>query len=448
MTKLFGTDGIRGLANKDPITPEMGQKLGRALVMFCQDKGMEPILVIGRDTRVSGEMLENALVNGARSVGGKVYSLGVIPTPGVAYLTRELVGGVGVVVSASHNPYEYNGFKVFSREGFKLSLDEEAEVESLLHSNSDSPPKANDGSLEVVNDAQERYISFLEKTFPGDMILGDMKIILDCANGATYQIAPALFERLKAKATPLFSTPNGENINTDCGSQHTETLRQKVIEAEADVGLAFDGDGDRLVAIDEKGDQLTGDQLLTICAKRLKDKGKLKNNRVVSTIMSNMGFAVALKEFGIEQIATKVGDRYVMEEMRAREANLGGEDSGHLIFFDYHTTGDGLISALQIIRAIKTFNKPLSELSIMMKVFPQILINVQVKTKPDILKVPALTEEIQRIEKVLGKKGRVLVRYSGTEPVCRVMVEGENQETIERCANEIAGVVDAALNTQ
>lgn len=446
MEKLFGTDGIRGLANRDPITPAMGQNLGRALVYFCRERDIEPVLVIGRDTRASGEMLEKALVTGAGSVGGKVYGLGIMPTPGVAYLTRELGGGVGVVVSASHNPFEYNGFKVFSGEGFKLSLDEETEVESLIHSTSDSLSKERDGALKVVKDAKERYITFLENTFPDDMILGDMRIILDCANGATYQIAPALFKRLKARVSTLFLSPDGENINRDCGSQHTESLKQKVIEAGADVGLAFDGDGDRLVAIDEKGDQLTGDQLLTICAKRLKDEGKLKNNLVVSTIMSNMGFSIALKEFGVAQISTKVGDRYVMEEMRAREANLGGEDSGHLIFFDHHTTGDGLLSALQIIRAIKAYNKPLSELSKMMKVFPQILINVQVGTKPDISMVPALAEEVKRVEKVLGERGRVLVRYSGTEPVCRVMVEGENRETIDRCANDIADVVDKTLN--
>jgi phosphoglucosamine mutase len=297
-----------------------------------------------------------------------------------------------------------------------------------------------------LEDARERYVSFIEKTVPEDMIMGDMKIILDCANGATYQVAPALFEKLNARTTILFSSPDGENINRGCGSQHTETLQQKVIEERADVGLAFDGDGDRLVAIDEKGNPLRGDQVLTICAKMLKDEGKLKNDLVVSTIMSNMGFSLAMKEFGIEQVSVKVGDRYVMEEMRVRGANLGGEDSGHLIFFDYHTTGDGLLSALQVIRAIKTFNKPLSELSAMMKVFPQTLMNVQVRTKPDIEKVPALVREIERVESELGEKGRVLVRYSGTEPVCRVMVEGEHRETIEKCASEIADVVDKTLN--
>jgi phosphoglucosamine mutase len=446
MVKLFGTDGIRGLANRDPITPELGQSLGRALVFFCRNKAIEPILVIGRDTRSSGEGLEHAVAAGARSVGGKVYGLGEIPTPGVAYLTRELGGGGGIVISASHNPYEYNGFKVFSREGVKLSLEEEAELESLIHSASGPIPKEDHGSLTVLEDARERYVSFIEKTVPEDMIMGDMKIILDCANGATYQVAPALFEKLNARTTILFSSPDGENINRGCGSQHTETLQQKVIEERADVGLAFDGDGDRLVAIDEKGNPLRGDQVLTICAKMLKDEGKLKNDLVVSTIMSNMGFSLAMKEFGIEQVSVKVGDRYVMEEMRVRGANLGGEDSGHLIFFDYHTTGDGLLSALQVIRAIKTFNKPLSELSAMMKVFPQTLMNVQVRTKPDIEKVPALVREIERVESELGEKGRVLVRYSGTEPVCRVMVEGEHRETIEKCASEIADVVDKTLN--
>jgi phosphoglucosamine mutase len=445
LVKLFGTDGIRGIVNRDPITPEQGQNLGRALVFFCKEKGIEPICVIGRDTRASGEMLEDAVVSGARSVGGIVYSLGEIPTPGVALLARELGGGVGIVISASHNPHEYNGFKVFSRKGLKLSLAEEAEVEALIHAAPGARPKETRGSLKILEDAPERYISFLEKTFPEDLALGDMKIVLDCANGATYQIAPALFERLGNKTTTLFSSPNGENINKNCGSLHTECLRQTVIKKGADVGLAFDGDGDRLVAIDEKGEPLTGDQLLTICAKMLKEKEELKHNLVVSTVMSNMGFSIALRDLGIEQVSTKVGDRYVMEEMRARQASLGGEDSGHLIFSDHHTTGDGLLSALQILRAMKTFNKPLSELATLMKVFPQTLINVPVRTKPDISKVPVLAGEIERVEKALGEKGRVLVRYSGTEPVCRVMVEGEKEEQIKTCAKRIAHMVEKTL---
>ena len=446
MSKLFGTDGIRGIAYRDPITPEMGQRLGRALVFFCKNRNIDPILVIGRDTRASGEALERAVVSGAGSVGGQIYDLGEMPTPGVAFLTRDLGAGVGVVISASHNPYEYNGFKVFTGEGLKLSLEEESELETLILASPASSEKEDPSFAKVVEDASERYIAFLKKTFPEDLSLKGLKIVLDCANGATHKIAPTLFKRLETDVSTLFSQPDGENINKDCGSEHPESLAHKVLMMRADVGLAFDGDGDRLVAVDEKGNPLSGDQLLTICAKMLKEMEGLRNDLVVSTVMSNMGFSVALKKLGVKQVSTKVGDRHVMEEMRALQANLGGEDSGHLIFSDYHTTGDGLLSALQILRAIKTFKKPLSELSTLMKVFPQTLINVPVVKKPVISEVPALVEEIKRVEEKLGDKGRVLVRYSGTEPVCRVMVEGERRDTIETYAREIAGVVTKTLN--
>ena len=446
MSKLFGTDGIRGIAYRDPITPALGQRLGRALVFFCKNRNIDPILVIGRDTRASGEALERAVVSGAGSVGGQIYDLGEMPTPGVAFLTRDLGAGVGVVISASHNPYEYNGFKVFTGEGLKLSLEEESELETLILASPASSEKEDPSFAKVVEDASERYIAFLKKTFPEDLSLKGLKIVLDCANGATHKIAPTLFKRLETDVSTLFSRPDGENINKDCGSEHPESLAHKVLMMRADVGLAFDGDGDRLVAVDEKGNPLSGDQLLTICAKMLKEMEGLRNDLVVSTVMSNMGFSVALKKLGVKQVSTKVGDRHVMEEMRALQANLGGEDSGHLIFSDYHTTGDGLLSALQILRAIKTFKKPLSELSTLMKVFPQTLINVPVVKKPVISEVPALVEEIKRVEEKLGDKGRVLVRYSGTEPVCRVMVEGERRDTIETYAREIAGVVTKTLN--
>ena len=446
MSKLFGTDGIRGIAYRDPITPALGQRLGRALVFFCKNRNIDPILVIGRDTRASGEALERAVVSGAGSVGGQIYDLGEMPTPGVAFLTRDLGAGVGVVISASHNPYEYNGFKVFTGEGLKLSLEAESELETLILASPASSEKEDPSFAKVVEDASERYIAFLKKTFPEDLSLKGLKIVLDCANGATHKIAPTLFKRLETDVSTLFSRPDGENINKDCGSEHPESLAHKVLMMRADVGLAFDGDGDRLVAVDEKGNPLSGDQLLTICAKMLKEMEGLRNDLVVSTVMSNMGFSVALKKLGVKQVSTKVGDRHVMEEMRALQANLGGEDSGHLIFSDYHTTGDGLLSALQILRAIKTFKKPLSELSTLMKVFPQTLINVPVVKKPVISEVPALVEEIKRVEEKLGDKGRVLVRYSGTEPVCRVMVEGERRDTIETYAREIAGVVTKTLN--
>ena len=446
MSKLFGTDGIRGIAYQDPITPELGWKLGRALVVLCRNRRMDPVLVIGRDTRTSGVALERAVVSGAGSAGGQIYTLGEIPTPGVAFFAREQGAGFGVVISASHNPHEYNGFKIFTGEGLKLCLEEEAELETLIPATPAVSEKEDAGSAKVVADASERYVSFLKNTLPQDLSLKGMKIVLDCANGATYKIAPMLFEGLELDVTTLFSHPNGENINKDCGSQYPEALGRKVVMEDADAGLAFDGDGDRLVAVDERGDPLTGDHLLTICAKMLKERGELKNNIVVSTVMSNMGFSVALREFGIKQVATKVGDRHVMEEMRALQANLGGEDSGHLIFSDYHTTGDGLLSALQILKAVKIFKRPLSELSTLMKVFPQTLINVPVVKKPEISEVPLLVQEIKRAEEMLGENGRVLVRYSGTEPVCRIMVEGERKDAIEMYAREIADVVTKTLN--
>ncbi|UCF57868.1 MAG: phosphoglucosamine mutase, partial [Deltaproteobacteria bacterium] len=292
----------------------------------------------------------------------------------------------------------------------------------------------------------ERYLSFLQHTLPKESTFKDMKIVLDCANGATYRVAPVLFERMGAEVESLFVTPDGKNINQDCGSQHPETLFANVLEKGADLGLAFDGDGDRLIAVDEKGNVLTGDQVLIICAKTLKDRGQLKNNLVVSTVMSNMGFRVALKDLGIEHISTKVGDRYVLEEMRSRKAILGGEESGHIIFLQHHTTGDGLLSALQLVSAVQASDQSLSHVSSLMTLFPQVLVNVPVKIKPEISSVPELVEALQKVETSLGQRGRVLLRYSGTEPVCRVMVEGERQEEIDEYARQIAEVIKQQLN--
>jgi phosphoglucosamine mutase len=440
MAKLFGTDGIRGIATREPITTEIAFKLGRSAILFCKRKGLRPTIVIGRDTRESGEMLEHSLVSGVLSAGGEAFRIGEIPTPGVAFLTRELGGGAGIVISASHNPHEYNGFKVFSHEGFKLSNDEETEIEGLILSEVTPPPHKYPGKAEYIGDAWKRYVSFLKKTLSGNKPLRNMKIVIDCANGATWKAGPALFEGLGARIEVLFADPDGKNINLNCGSQYTETLRKKVLETGFEAGLAFDGDGDRLIAVDEKGRVLTGDQVLTICAKMLKNKGLLKNNLVVSTVMSNMGLRFALKDLGIEHASSPVGDRYVMEKMRAKGAVLGGEDSGHVIFLDHHTTGDGLISALQLLAAIKVFEQPLSELANLMTVFPQTLINVPVKIKPDISSVPELAGVIKNVERKMGERGRVLVRYSGTEPVLRIMVEGEKEKDVERFSGNIAEV--------
>ncbi|MBN1832687.1 MAG: phosphoglucosamine mutase [Deltaproteobacteria bacterium] len=448
MRGLFGTDGIRGVFNQEPITEEMGYRLGRAVVEYFKGKEGYSRIVLGRDTRLSGEVLESAVASGVLSKGGNPLLLGEIPTPGVAFITRDIGADAGIVISASHNPYEYNGFKIFSGEGYKLTDKEEIKIENLLLSEAAHGPLEKlpeENHAEPADDLEERYIGFLQHTLPGERLFKDMRIILDCANGATYHVAPILFERMGAQVEALFVSPDGKNINEGCGSQHPETLSARVVEKGADLGLAFDGDGDRLIAVDEKGNVLTGDQILTICAKTLKDRGDLKNNLVVSTVMSNMGFRIALDGLGIDHVATDVGDRYVLEEMRGRGGVFGGEDSGHIIFLQYHTTGDGLLSALQLVSAVVSSGVPLSTLSQLMSVYPQVLVNVPVKNKPELSSIPEVQKAMKRVENGLGQRGRVLLRYSGTEPLCRVMVEGEVQEEINARAQEIADVIRERL---
>ncbi len=449
MRKLFGTDGIRGIFNEEPVTLEMGHKVGRAVVRYFGREDTQPRIVVGRDARLSGKPLQDALVSGILSLKAEPVLVGEFPTPGLAYVTWDLGVEAGIMISASHNPYEYNGFKIFSHEGYKLGDEAESQIEDLIFS--DTVPalpqeKLALGGEQEMGGAGERYLSFLQHTLRKGYGFENMKIVLDCANGATAHVAPVLFERIGAEVESLFVTPDGKNINQDCGSQHPETLSARVLQTSAHVGIAFDGDGDRMVAVDEKGNVLTGDQVLLICAKTLKDQGELKNNLVVSTVMSNMGFRVALKDLGIGHISTNVGDRYVLEKMRESEAILGGEESGHIIFLQHHTTGDGMLSALQLLSAMKTAGQSLSQLSTLMTVFPQVLINVPVKEKPEFFSVPELVRAQQDVETRLGEKGRVLLRYSGTEPVCRIMVEGERQEEIEEYARQIADVVKKELN--
>jgi phosphoglucosamine mutase len=382
-------------------------------------------------------------------MGAEPVVAGELPTPGVAFVTRDLSADAGIMISASHNPYEYNGFKIFSHEGYKLSDETESQIEDLIFS--DTVSAALEEKLELAGEQEmgqpvERYISFLQHTLSEGDRFENMKIVLDCANGATSRVAPVLFERIGAEVESLFITPDGKNINQDCGSQHPETLSERVLEASAHVGIAFDGDGDRMVAVDEKGNVLTGDQVLLICAKTLKDRGELKNNLVVSTVMSNMGFRVALRDLGVEHMASNVGDRYVLEKMRVSGAILGGEESGHIIFLQHHTTGDGLLSALQLLSAMQTSGQPLSHLSTLMALFPQALISVPVRKKPEFSSVPELLGAQKDVETRLGERGRVLLRYSGTEPVCRIMVEGEHQEEIEEYARQMADVVSILLN--
>jgi len=450
MDRLFGTDGIRGMANSYPITPEVGSRLGRAMVSFCNRQGLEPVFVIGRDTRISGEALERAIVSGILSSHGHVYSAGIFPTPGISFLVRDLGAGAGIVISASHNPYEYNGFKIFSHKGHKLSKKAEMEIENLIRAEEGGlhlPENSYQGRTYTVDDGEERYISFLRNSVSQKYFPEKMKVVLDCANGATYKIAPLLFRHLGADIEVLGAEPDGKNINHNCGSQHTDYLSHRVVALSANVGLAFDGDGDRLVAVDEKGFPLTGDHIMAICARMLKDRGDLKGNMVISTVMSNMGFRFALKKMGIMHMAAQVGDRNVFEEMMAHDVVLGGEESGHIIFLNHHTTGDGLLSALQLLSAMKRFEEPLSRLSGIMDIFPQVMINIPVTTKPDMATVPELVNIIKKVEQELGEKGRVLVRYSGTEPLCRVMVEGKEKKEVQGYARTIAEVVRKCIGS-
>ncbi len=450
MSDLFGTDGIRGVVNIYPITSEMGVRLGRAVIALCKTNGFEPSVVIGNDTRCSGKMLEYAVASGILSATGKVWFAGELPTSGVSCLTRELGCGAGIMISASHNSYEYNGFKVFLSQGYKLSEKEESDLEDLIACFGEGSHNKNisevSGDTVILEDAASRYISFLEKTLPREVVLNGMRVVLDCANGAASMVAPSIFRNLGVETDVICGEPDGRNINRDCGSQHTERLRRRVLEIGADAGLAFDGDADRLIAVNDKGELLTGDQILVICAKMLKDQGRLKNNLVISTVMSNIGFNIALKHLGIDQVATQVGDRQVVQEMRARDAVLGGEESGHIIFMEHHTTGDGLLSAIQLLSAMNLSGRSLSELSGLMTVFPQALVSVRIDEKPDVYTVSEVAEAIREVEKRLGKNGRVLVRYSGTEPVLRVMVEGEDVNTVQGYAHWIGEVAKRNLS--
>ncbi|MBW2038397.1 MAG: phosphoglucosamine mutase [Deltaproteobacteria bacterium] len=448
MGALFGTDGVRGVANEYPMTAEMALNIGRATAHLFKRKGHHARIIIGKDTRISGYMLENALVSGICSMGVDAILLGPMPTPGVAFLTSSMRADAGIVISASHNPFQDNGIKIFSSDGFKLPDEKELEIEELIFSNNMHtlhPSPRELGKAYRIEGAMGRYIVFLKSSFPKEYNLEGMKVVLDCANGATYRVAPETFFELGADVITLFDKPNGENINVECGSQHPETLAEEVVKQNAAVGVAFDGDGDRLIAVDEKGNVLTGDQVIAICAKVMKDTGRLTNNLVVSTVMSNIGLSAALKELGIEQSVTRVGDRYVLEEMRAKGASIGGEESGHVIFLQHHTTGDGIITALQVMAAMAKEQKPLSELAKIMAVFPQKLINIGVKSKPELSTVPEIVRVVEAAEKALGDKGRVLVRYSGTQNMCRVMVEGPTDEATERYCRQIADVVKAKL---
>jgi phosphoglucosamine mutase len=448
MGKLFGTDGVRGVANEYPITAETAMNIGRATAHLFKRKGHHPKIIVGKDTRLSGYMLENALVSGICSMGVDAILVGVIPTPGIAFLTASMRADAGIVISASHNPFQDNGIKIFGSEGFKLPDEKEAAIEEILFANNLHtlhPSPSELGKAYRMEDARGRYIVFLKHAFPKEHSLEGNRIILDCSHGATYRVAPETFNELGADVSTLFDAPNGRNINLNCGSQHPAALAEEVVRTKADVGFAFDGDGDRLIAVDEQGGILTGDQILAVCAGVLKKEGALTHNLVVRTVMSNIGLSVALQSLGIDSVMTKVGDRYVLEEMLARGAAIGGEDSGHLLFLEHHTTGDGIITALQVAAAMKKEGKPLSELAKVMKVFPQVLMNIDVRSRPEIETMPEIMAVIREVEGQLGDQGRVLVRYSGTQNLCRVMVEGPTREETEAHCRKILAVVQTSI---
>jgi phosphoglucosamine mutase len=448
MKKLFGTDGIRGVANEYPMTAEMALRIGRAVVTYFAGAGNDARIVIGRDTRLSGDMLESGIVAGICAAGGNAYLTGALPTPGVSFVTASLKASAGIVISASHNPYYDNGIKIFKGDGYKLSDETEIEIEKMILVENRPAQKLDSrkmGTAQRCQGAQADYLTFLRGTLSGDKPFQGLKIVLDCSNGATYRIAPELFAELGAEVESLAVDPDGININDGCGSEHPEALIQRVLQSRADIGLAFDGDGDRLIAVDETGQVLSGDHILAICARDMKKKGTLKNNLVVTTVMSNLGFGVALKQMQINHEVAQVGDRYVMQRMIASGAVLGGEDSGHMIFADCHTTGDGMLTALKLIEAIQNENKRLSEISTILTVYPQVLINVEVDTKPAIETVPQIMEAIRSAEAELGAQGRVLVRYSGTQPLCRVMVEGPDEAETRSYCQQIADIIKNSI---
>ena len=444
--KLFGTDGVRGVANREPMMVETAMNLGRALAYVLKERkgGKRPRVVIGKDTRLSGYMLENALVAGLCSMGGDALLVGTLPTPGIAVLTIDQKADAGFVISASHNPFQDNGIKLFSRDGFKLPDTEEAAIEQLMADGTLTsllPTAGGIGKSFRVEDALERYIAFCRRTFPAELDLNGLRIVVDCGNGATYKAAPAVFKALGAAVTSLHCTPNGLNINARCGSQHTDALREQVLAERADIGLAFDGDGDRLIVVDETGAELTGDHILAVCAKDLKVHGHLKNNVAVGTVMSNFGLHATMRKLGIELACSAVGDRYVLETMREKGGLLGAEPSGHMIFLDKQTTGDGIVAALQLLAVMRRTGKEMSTLASILKLSPQELVNVDVASRPPLKDLPGVQAAIAAAEKELGRDGRVLVRYSGTQNMCRVMVEGPTEELTSRLARAIVAAL-------
>ncbi len=448
MKKLFGTDGVRGVANQDPMTSEMAMRIGRAAAHVFRDSSRRHRIVIGKDTRLSGYMIESALTSGLCSMGIDVLLVGPVPTPGIAFLTRSLRADAGVVISASHNPYEDNGIKFFGRDGFKLPDELEKKMEDLIFSGAVDavrPTASEIGKATRIDDAIGRYNEFVKSSAPRGLDLAGLRIVVDSANGAAYRIGPRILIELGADVISLYDQPNGMNINQGCGSLHPEMISRAVVANKAHIGIAFDGDADRLILCDENGSVVDGDHVMAICALQLMKHGKLKHNTLVATVMSNLGLELAMREAGGKLVRASVGDRYVMEKMLSGGYNLGGEQSGHIIFLDHNTTGDGLISALQVLAIMKQTDKPLSQLAACMKTYPQTLVNVKVRERRDLESIPEIAGRMAEISGKLEGTGRLLVRYSGTEPKVRVMIEGENEVEIKQLAEELAGLIRKKL---
>lgn len=453
MGKYFGTDGVRGLANIE-LTPELTYKLGRAgAFVLTQEKHHKPTIVLAMDTRISCDLLEASLISGMCSVGAKVICIGVIPTPAVAHLVRKYEADAGVMISASHNPFMDNGIKFFDSKGLKLKDELENQIEKHIDENCVNIPYAQGKDLgykEIREDAIDDYIKFLKSTLninDSNNNLANLNVVIDCANGATYQTAPLLFEELQANTTVIAREPNGININDNCGSTHMQELCKVVLETKADIGIAFDGDGDRCLVVDENGCIVDGDEIMAICALYLKSQNKLNNNTIVATVMSNLGLFIYGEKNDINISKTKVGDRYVLEDMLENNHNFGGEQSGHIIYLDYNTTGDGILTAIKLLEVIKNTGKKLSELKSVLNILPQVLVGAKVDNskKYDYLNDDVICEEISKLEKMFEGKGRVLIRPSGTEPLVRVMIEGEDQDILNKEATRLANLIEERL---
>lgn len=448
---LFGTDGIRATANTYPMTPDTIMKVGQALGYIIRSnppRNQEPKVVIGKDTRLSGYMVELALTSGLNSMGVHVRLLGPLPTPGIGFLTRDMRADAGIVISASHNPYYDNGIKIFGPDGYKISADMEKQIEDMVQNkdmNALLSESKNLGRTKRIDDAMGRYIVHIKNSFPLEYTLEGMRIVLDCANGASYKLAPAVFEELGAEVVVLGNNPNGFNVNDKAGALYPEKMVEQVLKYRADIGISLDGDADRVILADEHGKVVNGDHIMAICALHLHKKGKLKDNKVVATLMSNYGLDKALNPHGIEVLRTSVGDKYVVEAMRKNSYVLGGEQSGHMIFLDHSTTGDGCVAALNVLAVMKEQNKSLGELRTIMEDMPQVLVNVKVKTRKDLEDIKGYKELLKDIQKQLKGEGRILIRYSGTENVLRILVEGPDRKVIAQHAETMAKFIEKNL---